>query len=82
MNDCGTLAGVGLRKGKIKVLLVDDHPILRKGLGQLINAGFHANYRAEIAIPILGLVLLVVAWQVYRLGRWLIRRREALLPEA
>ncbi|HUR47259.1 MAG TPA: response regulator transcription factor [Candidatus Saccharimonadales bacterium] len=28
----------GLRKGKIKVLLVDDHPILRKGLGQLINA--------------------------------------------
>jgi DNA-binding NarL/FixJ family response regulator len=27
----------GLRKGKIKVLLVDDHPILRKGLGQLIN---------------------------------------------
>jgi DNA-binding NarL/FixJ family response regulator len=28
---------IGLRKGKIKVLLVDDHPILRKGLGQLIN---------------------------------------------
>ena len=28
----------GLRKGKIKVLLVDDHPILRKGLGQFINA--------------------------------------------
>src|SRR3954466_3392358 len=28
----------GLRKDKIKVLLVDDHPILRKGLGQLINA--------------------------------------------
>src|SRR5438477_4761451 len=29
---------LGLRKPKIKVLLVDDHPILRKGLGQLINA--------------------------------------------
>lgn len=26
-----------LRKSKIKVLLVDDHPVLRKGLGQLIN---------------------------------------------
>jgi DNA-binding NarL/FixJ family response regulator len=25
------------RKSKIKVLLVDDHPVLRKGLGQLIN---------------------------------------------
>src|SRR3954466_2966731 len=28
----------GLRKVKSKVLLVDDHPILRKGLGQLITA--------------------------------------------
>ena len=26
-----------IRKGKIKVLLVDDHPILRKGLAQMIN---------------------------------------------
>lgn len=28
---------VGLRKPKTKVLLVDDHPILRRGLAQLIN---------------------------------------------
>ena len=27
----------GLRKPKIRVLLIDDHPVLRKGLTQLIN---------------------------------------------
>src|SRR4051812_43244698 len=26
-----------IRKGKVRVLLVDDHPILRKGLAQMIN---------------------------------------------
>src|SRR5829696_8967329 len=28
----------GIRKGKIRVLLVDDHPVLRRGLVQMINA--------------------------------------------
>ncbi len=28
----------GIRKNKLRVLLVDDHPVLRKGLGQMINA--------------------------------------------
>jgi DNA-binding NarL/FixJ family response regulator len=28
----------GIRKNKVRVLLVDDHPVLRKGLGQMINA--------------------------------------------
>jgi hypothetical protein len=51
------------------------------GIGQTTTS--IGIWLAIVGLPVAigGLVLVVVTWQVYRLGRWLIRRREAMLPE-
>jgi hypothetical protein len=52
------------------------------GIGQTTTSV--GIWLAIVGLPVaIGvLVLLAVIWQVYRLARWLIRRREAMLPEA
>jgi len=56
--------------------------------GKLVGIG-QATTTVGIWLAIVGLpvtigalVLLAVIWQVYRLARWLMRRREEMLPEA
>jgi hypothetical protein len=56
--------------------------------GKLVGIGQTTTsvgiWLAIVGLPVAigGLVLLAVIWQLYRLGRWVVRRREALLPEA
>ena len=52
------------------------------GIGQTTTSV--GIWLAIVGLPVAigGLVLLVVIWQLYRVGRWLIRRHEAMLPEA
>jgi hypothetical protein len=56
--------------------------------GKLVRIGQTTTsigiWLAIVGLPVAigGLVVLAGAWQVYRLGRWLVRRREAMLPEA
>jgi outer membrane murein-binding lipoprotein Lpp len=52
------------------------------GIGQTTTSV--GIWLAIVGLPVAigGLVLLAVAWQLYRVGRWVIRRRETMLPES
>jgi len=52
------------------------------GIGQATTS--IGIWLAIVGLPVAvgGLVLVAAIWQLYRLARWLIRRREAMVPEA